>query len=52
MPAGIRVNAGKVETYGFFGKSVVLDGVLLGQTHEECFSEVDTGESMLAKESR
>lgn len=23
-----------VETYGCFGKSVVLDGVLLGQAHE------------------
>ena len=27
----------EVETYSFFGKSVVLDGVFLGQTHEECF---------------
>jgi hypothetical protein len=29
----------EVETYDFFGKSVVLgDGVLLGQTHEGVFS--------------
>jgi hypothetical protein len=25
----------KVETSGFFGESLVLDGVLLGQKHEE-----------------
>ena len=47
----------KVETSGFFGKSVVSDGVLLGQTHKEvfllkwtqvkgCFSKVDTGKRM------
>jgi hypothetical protein len=24
----------ETETYSFFGKSVVLDGILLGQTHE------------------
>jgi hypothetical protein len=28
----------KVETSGFFGKSVVLDGVLLGPTCEGVFS--------------
>jgi hypothetical protein len=29
---------GEVEIYGFFGKSIVLDGVFLGQTHEGVFS--------------
>ena len=29
---------GDIKTYGFFGKSVVLDGVLPGQTSEEVFS--------------
>jgi hypothetical protein len=28
----------EVETYGFFGKSVVMDGFLLGQSHEGVFS--------------
>jgi hypothetical protein len=28
----------EVETSGFFGKSVVLDAVLPGQTHEGAFS--------------
>ena len=28
----------EVETLGFFGKSVVSDGVLLGQTREGVFS--------------
>jgi hypothetical protein len=28
----------EVETYGFFGKLAVLDGVLLGQTLEGVFS--------------
>ena len=36
----------EVETYGFFGKTVVLDGVLLGQAHEGVFAEADTGERM------
>jgi hypothetical protein len=38
MPVGVGVKAGEVETYGFFGKSVVLDGVFLGQTREGVFS--------------
>lgn len=33
----------KVETYEFFGKSLVLDGVLLEQT---CFAEVNTVERL------
>jgi hypothetical protein len=28
----------EMESQGFFGESVVLDGVLLGQTHEGVFS--------------
>jgi hypothetical protein len=35
-----------VETYGFFGKSVVSDGVLLGQNMNNCFPEVDTDKRM------
>ena len=31
------MNPFEVETSGFFGKSVVLDGVLLRQTHEDVF---------------
>lgn len=30
----------------FFGESVVLDGVLLGQTHEGTCPEMDTGEKL------
>jgi hypothetical protein len=32
--------------YGFFGKSVVLGGVLLGKHVKGCFPEADTGERM------
>lgn len=34
----------KVETHGFFGKSVVSDGVSWGKPVKECTSGVDTGE--------
>jgi hypothetical protein len=34
----------EVEILGFFGKSVVSDGVFLGQTCEEHFSEAITDE--------
>ena len=34
-------------TSGFFGESVVLEGVLLGGKHmKECFPEMDTGERL------
>jgi hypothetical protein len=38
MLAGVGVKTGEVETYSFFGKSVLLDAVLVGETCEGVFS--------------
>jgi hypothetical protein len=34
-----------------FGKSVVMDGVLLGKHMKECFPEADTGERIFLKQA-
>lgn len=35
----VRGDLAEVETEGFFGESVMLEGVLPGQTHERVFSQ-------------
>ena len=42
----LAIDYSKVETYGFFGKLVVLDGIFLGQTCDKVFPEVDIGEKI------
>lgn len=37
----------EVEIYDFFRRSVMLGGVVLGQTHKECFSETQWSDSLL-----